>query len=217
MPISEKQWESRLAGELKRMQELREQSSFIDFVTANTPPDEYIVTFTCRGMVGLGRIGEEHVAKIYLHREFPYLPPKVTFVTPSFHPNIATLGQMAPIQRQIQARLRHAPDAEARRRVQQEIQEQMDLVTVRVCLDVLDLNWSPMITLDRICIELAEMIQYKHCNPLDALNLDAARWAVSNRHLLPVDARTILDRKAAAVLRSVEEEVVIRILEPLHG
>jgi ubiquitin-protein ligase len=197
----DRQRETRLVRELEYMEELRRQSSFIDFVPRHDPPDEYLVTFTCKGMIDAERTGERHVAKVYLHAEFPRLPPQVHFLTPSFHPNIAALIQMAPIQRRIQEMLDRAPDAAARQELQREIQSHEELFTAKVCLDVLDLDWGPMITLDRICVELAEMIQYKHFNTADPLNRDAAIWAETHRDELPVDRRTILDLKALASIR----------------
>jgi ubiquitin-protein ligase len=211
--------DDRLAEELACMEHLRKQSTFIHFVTRNDPPDEYLVTFTCRGMIDSERTADEHVAKIYLHVDYPRLPPKVTFLTPSFHPNIAAITQMGFFQRRIQEMLDRAPSAAARQKIQQEIQADEDLHTGRVCLDALDLNWAPSITLDRICVELAEMIQYKRCNPADPLNRDAAIWAVLNPHRLPVDSRTILDLAELSAIRflaqsaTAADEMPIRILE----
>jgi ubiquitin-protein ligase len=197
--------EDRLVQELAHMEELRRQSSFIDFVAKNDPPDEYVVTFTCRGLVERDKMGDEHVAQIYLPAKFPRQPPKVSFLTPSFHPNIAALIQMSPVQARIQDMLNRAPDEETRQKLQQEILSNQDLFTARVCLDTLDHNWSPAITLDLICLELAEMIQYKRYNPADPLNQEAAIWAVLNQRRLPVDTRSILDLKALAGIRILSE------------
>lgn len=204
--------EARLMQELTRMEDLRRQSGFIDFVANSDPPDEYIVTFTCRGMVDEDEVGEEHVARINLPAEFPRTkPPQVRFISPSFHPNIAALIQMAPVQAQIQELLRRAPDAAARQRLQEEILKDEELFLSKVCLDTLDHNWSPSITLDRICIELGEMIQYKRYNLDDPLNHDAVRWARANRHRLPVDPRSLLDLRALNGIRILSE---IDILTP---
>ncbi len=192
------------------MEELRRQSGFIDFAFKADPPDEYVVTFTCRGMVDEDEIGEEHVARIYLPADFPFEPPQVKFLTRSFHPNIAAQIQMDSVQAQIQELLRRAPNAEARQKVQEDILKNEELFKAKVCLDTLDHNWSPMITLDRICIELGEMIQYKRYNPASPLNDDAALWAIRNRHRLPVDARSLLDLRALAGIRILAESEIGR-------
>lgn len=197
--------ESRLGQELRWMEELRQQSSFIDFETKADPPDEYIVTFTCLGMVDPFRRGDKHVARIYLHSEFPRLPPQVSFITPSFHPNIAALLQMHSMQVKLQEALRQAPNEEVRRQIRDTILNNKELNTARVCLDTLDHNWSPAITVAEICLELAEMIQYKRYNPGDPLNREAAAWALCNQHLLPVDVRTVLDLKALSSIRILTE------------
>lgn len=198
--------EDRLIQEHARMEDLRRQSGFIDFVAKAEPPDEYVVTFTCRGMVDVDEVGEEHVARIYLPAEFPFeQPPQVKFLTPSFHPNIASQIQMGPVQAQIQEFLRRAPDMAARQKIQEEILKNEELFTARVCLDTLDHNWSPSITLDRICIELGEMIQYKRYNLASPLNDDAVQWVRRNRHRLPVDARSFLDLRALAGIRILSE------------
>lgn len=201
--------EIRLMHELSRMEELREQSGFIDFVAKGDPPDEYVVTFTCRGMIDFDQEGEEHVARIYLPAEFPFEgPPRVQFLTRSFHPNIAALIQMSTVQAQIQEYLRRAPDEAARQKVQQEILNDEELFKAKVCLDTLDHSWSPSITIDRICIELGEMIQYKRYNLDSPLNDNAVLWARANRQRLPVDARSLLDLRALAGIRILSESDV---------
>jgi ubiquitin-protein ligase len=198
--------EDRLYAELERMNDLRHQSGFIDFEVKSDPPDEYTVIFTCRGMVDIDEYANQHVARIYLPAGFPYEEaPQVRFLTPSFHPNIAALIQMTPIQAKIQDLLRRAPDEDARRRVKEEILADEDMFLVKVCLDTLDENWSPAITLDRICIELGEMIQYKRYNVDSPLNQMAAMWAVANAHKLPIDSRSLLDLRALAGIRILDQ------------
>ena len=197
--------DKRLQRELLALETLSRQSSFISFSSNGNPPEEYLVTFTCRGLVTPMSTSDEHVARIYLSAEFPRAPPQVSFLTPSFHPNIAQPLQMGPIQAEIQRLLNSAPDDNARKDIEKRLMENEELFKVRVCLDTLDLAWSPSITLDLICIELAEMIQYKRYNPADPLNHQAAAWALQNRDKLPVDSRSILDEKALAGIRVLDE------------
>lgn len=197
--------ETRLVQEFARMNDLREQSGFIDFEAKGDPPDEYRVTFTCRGMVDEDRVGSEHVAEVYLPARFPREPPHVKFLSRSFHPNIAAPLQMGSVQADIQEMLRRAPDEAARQTIHKDIMSREELFKAKVCLDTLDHNWSPMITLDRICIELGEMIQYKRFNLDDPLNHDAVVWARANREHLPVDSRSLLDLRALAGIRILSE------------
>lgn len=210
--------EVRLRGELACMEKLRQQSSFIDFEVSGDLPDEYRVTFTCRGLVDPYTTSELHVALIYLPAEFPRQPPQVSFLTPCFHPNIAALFQMQAVQEKIHNLLRQARNEEEREEIMRRLQEDEKFHTARVCLDTLDLNWSPSITLDLICLELAEMIQYKRYNPDSPLNEEAAFWAEANRGRLPVDSRSVLDLRALEGIRilseplDLTEDELVRIL-----
>ena len=49
--------ERRLEEDLVTMTRLSRQSSLIDFVVDGPPPEEYLVTFRCRGMIDAGRQG----------------------------------------------------------------------------------------------------------------------------------------------------------------
>lgn len=225
--------EARLAEDLRNMEELRRQSTLIDFVARGTPPDEYLVTYRCRGLIDPARQSNEHVAEIYLHAEYPRLPPKVSFLTQIFHPNIVAAIQVAPVQERLERVLAAASSDEERQRMMQEISNNKELFKAHVCLDALDYNWTPSLTLEQICIELGEMIQYKRFNAGDPLNPEAAWWAESHRNLLPIDRRSLLDLRglpevlilgddletAAVPPRSRQREAApeppaIRILEP---
>lgn len=211
--------DDRLASELVLMQKLRESSSFIDFVARGNPPDDYLVTFRCCGMVSADRTGCEHVAQVYLHTEFPRSAPKVSILTPSFHPNIAAMFQTAPFQARVQELLDAAPNEQARKLVIQELSSDERFFKGHVCLDTLDRNWSPSFTLDLICLELGELIQYKRHNVDDPLNHEAAAWTRRNLHRLPVDGRNLLDVRALENIRILAEspgaapEVSLRMLD----
>jgi|SRR5579864_2532016 ubiquitin-protein ligase len=211
--------DERLRRELVYMEELRRSSSMIDFVARGHPPDDYLVTFRCLGMIAADGTGTEHVAQIYLHAGYPRHAPQVSILTPSFHPNIAALIQMAPFQARVQQLLAAAPDQEARERIVQQLSSDERFFKSHVCLDTLDRNWSPSITLDLICIELGELIQYKRHNVDDPLNYEAAAWTRRNLDRLPVDSRNLLDFKALDNIRILEEvpgaepEISLRIID----
>ncbi len=198
--------EARLEQDQLLMKELSRQSSLIDFEVRGPAPDDYLVTFRCLGMINPTQRTDHHLAQIYLHAAYPRLPPRVSFLTASFHPNIAALVQMGSFQQRIQSLLAQTPDEASRQQVRQQILSDQSLFRAQVCLDTLDLNWSPDITLDVICIELGEMIQYKHYNAGDPLNAEAAAWVRQNRHLLPVDSRSLVDLKGLESIRILSEE-----------
>jgi ubiquitin-protein ligase len=83
--------DERLKAELERMQVLRSQSEFIDFVVAGTPPDRYTVFFTCKGLMMKDDhlvTTSDHRVLVYLHSEYPRRQPRITWITPVFHPNV---------------------------------------------------------------------------------------------------------------------------------
>lgn len=60
---------------------------------AGMPPERYIITFTCRGLIGLDhrgnpKIGSRHQVEIYLHNQYPQRWPGMKWMTPIWHPNI---------------------------------------------------------------------------------------------------------------------------------
>ncbi|MCW5878345.1 MAG: hypothetical protein KIS80_05705 [Anaerolineales bacterium] len=91
----------RLKADHTRMQELAAQSDFIDFKAHSErpglPPEKYIVTYTCKGIVGVDRsgtpkFGERHQVEIYLHNQYPQRWPGMKWLTPVWHPNINHLN-----------------------------------------------------------------------------------------------------------------------------
>lgn len=57
------------------------------------PPDRYIITYKCKGIIGVDRrgnpkIGERHQVEIYLHSQYPQRWPGMKWLTPIWHPNI---------------------------------------------------------------------------------------------------------------------------------
>lgn len=91
----------RLRADQQRMQELAAQSNLIDFKATparrGLPPETYIVTYKCRGVVGVDRkgkpkIGSKHQVEIYLHNQYPQRWPGMKWLTPIWHPNINHLN-----------------------------------------------------------------------------------------------------------------------------
>ncbi len=87
----------RLKADYDKMLELKAQSDLIDFEVVDArpgvPPEKYIVTFKCKGIVGVDahgrpRYGERHQVAIYLHNEYPQRWPGLKWLTPIWHPNI---------------------------------------------------------------------------------------------------------------------------------
>ena len=87
----------RLRGDYELMRELSSRSDLISFKASqpnpNLPPERYIVTFTCKSIVGVDRLGnpkygEHHQVEIYLHNQYPHRWPGMKWLTPIWHPNI---------------------------------------------------------------------------------------------------------------------------------
>lgn len=87
----------RLRADLQRMQDLTSQSSLIKFKAVSPrkglPPERYIVTYECRGIISVDRkghpkYGRHHQVEIYLHNQYPQRWPGMKWLTPIWHPNI---------------------------------------------------------------------------------------------------------------------------------
>ncbi len=87
----------RLQADYQLMQELAARSKLIDFVAHSArkglPPERYIVTYKCRGIIGVDRYGKprygnKHRVEIYLHSQYPQRWPGMKWLTPIWHPNI---------------------------------------------------------------------------------------------------------------------------------
>jgi len=87
----------RLKADFKRMNDLAAQSDLIEFtaksVRKGLPPERYIVTYKCKGIVGVDasgkpKLGNKHQVEIYLHSQYPQRWPGMQWLTPVWHPNI---------------------------------------------------------------------------------------------------------------------------------
>jgi ubiquitin-protein ligase len=91
----------RLRADYELMRELEARSDLVRFEAKpeqpGTPPEKYIVTFKCRGIVsvdksGRPKFGERHQVEIYLHNQYPHRWPGMKWLTPIWHPNINHLN-----------------------------------------------------------------------------------------------------------------------------
>ena len=87
----------RLRADYQRVQELAAQSDLIDVaaksVRKGMPPERYVVTYKCKGIVGVDpkgkpKFGSKHQVEIYLHSQYPQRWPGMQWLTPVWHPNI---------------------------------------------------------------------------------------------------------------------------------
>jgi ubiquitin-protein ligase len=92
----------RLWADQRLMDELASRSDLISFKAEGArpgfPPERYIVTFNCKGIVGVDRagrpiIGERHQVEIYLHNQYPQRWPGLKWLTAIWHPNINHLNK----------------------------------------------------------------------------------------------------------------------------
>lgn len=91
----------RLRADYELMKELTARSDLIKFQAHSArpglPPEKYIVTYLCRGIIGVDRqgnpqYGEKHQVEIYLHSQYPQRWPGMKWLTPIWHPNINHLN-----------------------------------------------------------------------------------------------------------------------------
>jgi len=91
----------RLRADHELMVELVSRSDMISFESRTAhprlPPETYIVTFTCKGIMDVDRsgkpkIGSRHQVEIYLHNQYPQRWPGMHWLTSIWHPNINHLN-----------------------------------------------------------------------------------------------------------------------------
>jgi ubiquitin-protein ligase len=92
----------RLWADHALMKELAGRSALISFETdalrPGVPPERYIVTFKCKGIVAVDRhgnpkFGDKHQVEIYLHNQYPQRWPGLKWLSPVWHPNIHHLNR----------------------------------------------------------------------------------------------------------------------------
>ena len=101
MSVAETPRMRRLRGDYELMRELDARSDLISFQASsanpNLPPERYIVTFKCKSVIEVDRLGnpkfgEHHQVEIYLHNQYPQRWPGMKWLTPIWHPNINHLN-----------------------------------------------------------------------------------------------------------------------------
>ena len=87
----------RLRADYEQLKELAARSDMIEFQSKSPrpglPPETYIVTYKCKGIVGVNSDGtpkfaNRHQVEIYLHNQYPQRWPGMKWLTPVWHPNI---------------------------------------------------------------------------------------------------------------------------------
>lgn len=191
------------------MEELRNQSTLIDFV-ANTqqrnPPEEYVVFYHCTSLIGPDKRSDNHEVYFYLNADYPAVPPMTRIRTPIFHPNMMAPIDRPDVQEYYESWMARANTEEERQKVLNDMQQKLVLLG-HICLDTLQLNWSPSLTLATVVIEIGEMLQYKRINVRDPLNYAAVEWVAAHRNQLPIDRRALLDLKALDDIRILDNDI----------
>jgi ubiquitin-protein ligase len=143
----------RLKADHASMIELSRASRRITYVSRGSPPEQYLITYHCKGTVvvdGKVTIGTQHSVEIFLHADYPATSPRFKLRTPLFHPNFK-YGDP----------------------------------NLQVCIEAK--NWTPREPLDELVLRIGNMIIYRNYNPSNPLDAVAARWAVNNAHLFPLE------------------------------
>jgi hypothetical protein len=75
-----------------------------------------------------------------------------------------------------------------------------------VCLGGYGTFWAPSLNLDEMCVMLWNMVRYANYDVNSPYNRDAALWAKAQQTMvLPLDARPLRDRRAAAAIDADRE------------
>ncbi len=169
----------RLLNDFEQLKSLKSNSPFVDFRAFGAPPERYIVTLTCKGLEWDGKTKNPLIRE---YHEFEiYLPQQY----PTGKPFVKWL---TPI---------FHPNI---------LPPQYEKNPGFVCIG----SWVPSVRLRDLIVKIAEMIQYKNYEATyDRLNIEAADWALRNKHLFPIDKRDIIIPEPEIFLNYNDDEVVI--------
>ena len=87
----------RLRNDHKALEQLRAESSILDFDAVGEPAEKYIIRFYGQGLwrpeaPGHVAVRELHEVRIKLGASYPRMMPELTWMSPIFHPNISASG-----------------------------------------------------------------------------------------------------------------------------
>lgn len=159
----------RLESDLRRLQDLAQQSSIFSFEVAHAhpavgAPETYRIRFRGPSLQVLtSKRGElivqrllEHEVLIQLVAEYPRSAPHMRWLTPIFHPNISAAGA--------------------------------------VCLGGWGTHWAPSLQLDKLCEMLWDMLRFANYDTRSPFNQQAAQWLrVQGEYRFPLDFRELRD------------------------
>jgi hypothetical protein len=156
----------RLESDWAAMQQLKADSSLIDFSTPETPfagpPEVYLVRIRGWGLwkpesSDLVLLREGHEVQIRLGAAYPRTIPELVWRTPIFHPNISANGV--------------------------------------VCLGGYSTHWAPSLRLDELCVMLWDIARYANYDVDSPYNRAAAHWArTQTQFRFPIDPRPLRDQ-----------------------
>lgn len=83
----------RLTADMQKIVALRSHAELLTINYDGPLPQTYTVTYSCRGLyIPAGGtvpvVTNHHVMEAYLHNLYPRFPPRLSWKTPIFHPNI---------------------------------------------------------------------------------------------------------------------------------
>ena len=171
-------------------------------------PDIYHVTLRIKGLKNmLLEDQSEHKFSIHLPINFPRHPPVFEWHTPIFHPNILAFDENHPV---FQKLLEGYENVEAMRQDMNKNPLWADLIgelAGYVCLDTLQINWTPFVTLDSLIIEMGNLIRYQKFSANHPLNKAAGKWALQmETGFFPLDKTGVLN------IEDTEPTLGIRII-----
>jgi ubiquitin-protein ligase len=88
--------DKRLHSDFRALQQLRADSTILEFECRGEPPDRYRIAFVGKGLWRLNNghtaIRDRHEVLITLNSAYPRMMPELAWQTPIFHPNISASG-----------------------------------------------------------------------------------------------------------------------------
>jgi hypothetical protein len=150
------------------MNQLKAESTIINFKAYGNPPERYLVSLRGAGLrredpgtnqIRVGTV-DHHEVEIYLGADYPRNRPQLQWKTEIFHPNISGTGL--------------------------------------VCLGGYSTHWVPSLNLDELVEMLWDMVRFSNYDVKSPYNLVAARWVASQTQLsFPLDVRPVRDKGPA--------------------